>query len=220
MVSLLAMSPLLALRSRNRLVLCMFGLLLGLVMIPVMAGPEIRARFLTLSTYEADESANSRWGSWEAALRIAGDYPVFGVGIRNANLLSHQYGADHEGRTIHSNYLQVAADNGFIGLGLLLLMLGSAWLSACRVRSAVEDRDDPDARRIAAIASGVECSLCVFCVGSAFLSLEVFELPYLLVFLAVQLRVLGVTRPAPSPPSLFQEEIAYDPTVHLDHAAL
>jgi probable O-glycosylation ligase (exosortase A-associated) len=191
MVSLLLMCPLLCLRSRRRLVLGVFGLLMGLVLIPTMAGPEIRARFLSLQTHDQDESANSRRGSWMAAMRMASDYPVFGVGIRNANLYSHQYGADYEGRTIHSNYLQVAADNGLVGLGLLLLMLGSGWRGACRARRAVRGRDDPEARRIAAIASGVECSLCVFCVGSAFLSLEVFELPYLLLFIGAQLPVLG-----------------------------
>ena len=48
---------------------------------------------------------------------------MFGVGIRNSNLFSYQYGADMEGRTIHSQYLQIAADNGFVGLGLYLAVL-------------------------------------------------------------------------------------------------
>jgi probable O-glycosylation ligase (exosortase A-associated) len=191
MVSLLLVCPLVWLRSRGRLLLCLFGVLMGLVLVPTMAGPEIRARFLTLKETEADASANSRRDSWKAALRIAADYPIVGVGIRNANLYSHRYGADYEGRTIHSTYLQVAADNGFVGLGLLVLMLSGGWLGAWRSRRAVKGRDDPEARRIAALASGVECSLCVFGVGSAFLSLEVFELPYLLIFIGAQLSVLS-----------------------------
>jgi probable O-glycosylation ligase (exosortase A-associated) len=191
MVSLLLMCPLLFLRSRQRVQLAGFGLVMGLVLIPTMAGPEIRARFLTLQTHEQDDSANSRRDSWMAALKMARDYPVFGVGIRNANLFSYQYGADQEGRTIHSTYLQIAADNGFVGLGFFLLMLVGGWSGARRARRAVQGRDDPEARRVRAIASGVECSLCVFCVGSAFLSLEVFELPYLLVFIGVQLPVLA-----------------------------
>ena len=52
--------------------------------------------------------------------------------------------------------------------------------------------------------SGLETSLAVFFVGSAFLSLEVFELPYLLALLGAQLAVLvraevGVAEPAPVP---------------------
>jgi probable O-glycosylation ligase (exosortase A-associated) len=191
MVSLLCMCPLLVLRSRRRLELCFFGLIMGVILIPTMAGPQIRARFLTLQAHEADESANSRRGSWAAAFRMASDYPIFGVGIRNANLFSHMYGADYEGRTIHSNYLQIAADNGFPGLALLLLMLATALYGTRRARRAVTGRDDPQVRRVAAIASGVECSLCVFCVGSIFLSMEFFELLYLLLFIAAQLPVLA-----------------------------
>jgi hypothetical protein len=41
-------------------------------------------------------------------------------------------------------------------------------------------RDDLESRRLYAVAAGVETSLATFCVGGAFLSLETFELPYLL----------------------------------------
>jgi probable O-glycosylation ligase (exosortase A-associated) len=210
MVSLLIMCPLLLLRSRRRVQLCLFGLVMGVLLIPTMAGPEIRARFLTLKTHEADASANSRRGSWNAAIKMASDYPVFGVGIRNANLFSHMYGADYEGRTIHSTYLQIAADNGFVGLGFFLLMLVSGWLGASRARRAVRGRDDEEARRVNAIASGIQCSLCVFAVGSAFLSLEVFELPYLLVFLGVQLPVLAGAAERRDAPSLARGAPAAD----------
>jgi hypothetical protein len=39
------------------------------------------------------------------------------------------------------------------------------------------------------MACGLEGSLAVFCVGAIFLSLEVFELPYLLMMLSMQLPV-------------------------------
>jgi len=38
--------------------------------------------------------------------------------------------------------------------------------------------------------NGIECSLLVFWIGAAFLSLEVFELPYLLLLLAAQTSLL------------------------------
>jgi probable O-glycosylation ligase (exosortase A-associated) len=191
MVSLLGMCPLLLVRSRQRVRLSLAGVVVAVAIIPVLAGPEIRARFLTLEHTEVDNSANSRQESWKAALRIAGDYPIFGVGIRNANLFSHLYGADIEGRTIHSNYLQIVADNGFTGLGLFLAALGACWLSLRRARRFAAGRDDLEGRRIYAIACGVECSLLVFSIGSLFLSLEVFELPYLLFLLGAQLAVVS-----------------------------
>jgi probable O-glycosylation ligase (exosortase A-associated) len=193
MLSLLVMCPLLFLRSRRRGLLALAFGVFAVVLVPVMAGPEISARFLTLKDNEVDESANSRRQSWAAAWRMANDYPVFGVGVRNANLFSHLYGADMEGRTIHSQYFQIAADNGMVGLALYLAVLGAGWISLRRARLRVSQQTDPESRRIEAIASGVQCSLALYCFGSAFLSLEVFELPYLLLLLAAQLD--AVTRP-------------------------
>ena len=151
MLSLLVTSPLLAFRCQRRLQLAALGAVLFCGAIPIMAGPEIQARFLTLKDNEADDSANSRRGSWRAAWNMAMDNPIFGVGIRNANLFSFQYGADMEGRTIHSQYLQIAADNGFVGLGLYLAMLGSVWADTRFCRRAVKGRSD---RRIAEDLSG------------------------------------------------------------------
>jgi probable O-glycosylation ligase (exosortase A-associated) len=193
MLSLLVMCPVLLLRSRYRARLALALVVFALLLIPVMAGPEVRARFLTVQDQETDESANSRRQSWAAAWGIARDNPVFGVGVRNANLFSHAYGADLEGRTIHSQYLQIAADNGLVGLTLYLIMLLTAWLSLRRCQRAVSARSDDKGLRIAAIAAGLECSLTVYGFGSMFLSLEVFELPYLLLLLAAQLEVVGGT---------------------------
>ncbi len=63
----------------------------------------------------------SRFDSWKAGWLIASDYPVLGAGVRNADLLSHRYGADRIGRAIHSQYIQIAADSGFPCAGILLI---------------------------------------------------------------------------------------------------
>jgi probable O-glycosylation ligase (exosortase A-associated) len=190
MLSLLVVSPLVAVRSRRRVQMAVFGAVLFLGAIPILAGPEIQARFFTLKDNEVDESANSRRGSWAAAWNMAIDNPIFGVGIRNANLFSYQYGADMEGRTIHSQYLQIAADNGFVGMGLYLAMIASVWADTRFCRSAVKGRDDLESRRIYLVATGVETSMAVFCFGGAFLSLENFELPFLMLLLGSQLAAL------------------------------
>ncbi|MBY0524711.1 MAG: O-antigen ligase family protein [Gemmataceae bacterium] len=189
MVSLLVTAPLIVLRSRHRTRIVWAGLAL-LVMLPFLAGPEIRARFFTVSKYEEDGSAQSRFQSWNAAWHIARDNPIFGVGVRNANLFSHQYGADEEGRTIHNQYLQTAADTGFVGLTLYMAGLAGVWLSLKRTRRVAAARQGPDGDRLHALAAGIECSLAVFCVGGMFLSLDVFELPYLLLLLGAQIAPL------------------------------
>ena len=190
MLSLLVVCPLTAVRSQRRLQMAVFGAVLFLGAIPVLAGPEIQARFFTLEKTEEDDSANSRRGSWAAAWNMAKDNPIFGVGIRNANLFSYQYGADIEGRTIHSQYLQIAADNGFVGMGLYIAMIASVWADTRFCRRAVKGRNDLQSRRIYLVATGVETSMAVFCFGGAFLSLENFELPFLMLLLGSQLAAL------------------------------
>jgi probable O-glycosylation ligase (exosortase A-associated) len=197
MVSLILMCPLLLWRSQYRVLLALSLVGFTLLLLPTLAGPEIRARFLTLEQSDQDASANSRRQSWAAAWAMAQDHPLLGVGLRNANLFSHQYGADFEGRTIHSQYLQVLADNGFPGLGLYLAVLGSAWWCLRRSRRAAKGRDDPDARLVRAVAGGIECSMAVYCTGAFFLSLEVFELPYLLFLMSAQLAVVTAAEPGP-----------------------
>ncbi len=190
MLSLLVTSPLIAFRCQRRLQMAAIAAVFFFIAIPVMVGPEIRARFLTLEHHDEDDSANQRRQAWAAAWKMAKDNPIFGVGVRNANLFSYDYGADIPGRTIHSQYLQIAADNGFVGLGLYLAMFASVWFDTRFCRRAVKGRDDLQSRRIYLVATAVETSMAVFCFGGAFLSLETFEFPFLLLLLGSQLAAI------------------------------
>ena len=195
MLSLIVVVPLVVLRSRRRVLLSGALLAFVIVALPTLAGPQIRARFMSIQDNEIDDSANSRRKSWQAAWNIAKDYPLFGVGVRNANLFSYMYGADMEGRTIHSQYFQIVADNGFPGLILYLTMIVSAWRALRQPRQLVMMRDDTEARRTQAMTAGIECSMAVYCFGAIFLSIEVFELPFLLFLLAAQLAVVQRASP-------------------------
>lgn len=185
MVSLLATMPLIAIRSRHRkhALLAIGGLAL---LLPFFAGPEIRNRFLSTSSYQQDASAQSRLGTWNAAWHMALDNPIFGVGVRNASQFTSQYGSDFEG-AIHSTYLQAAADLGLVGLGIYLTILGATWQSLAKARRAVTGKQDPGSRKIYTVSVGIECAMAVFCVGGLFLSLDIFELPYLLLLMGAQL---------------------------------
>lgn len=206
MLSLCVVAPLMLLRARNKgLLLLVYGALA--VAMPVMAGKEIQERFFSISKHEADESAASRKQTWAIAVRMANERPVFGFGIRNSNLYTQAYGADMAGRTIHSQYLQTAADSGWVALGLYLALIGSVFLGCAQVRHAVRRYTDPESLRVRALAAGLETSLAVFCFGAIFLSLEHFELPYIVMLLAMQL--LSITRavmakagPPPVPPAV------------------
>jgi probable O-glycosylation ligase (exosortase A-associated) len=194
MLSLLVSIPFYLLRARRKFVLVLF--LAGIAaLVPVLAGKEIRARFFSLEHTEIDASANSRRDSWAAAWRITMDNPIFGVGFRNSSLFSHAYGADFEGRTIHSQYLQISADSGLPALGLYLMSLGVGWFSMRSARMMAKKRTDEDAWQAYAAACGVEGAMIVFCVGGSFLSLESFELPYLMLLLGAQLPLVLRAQP-------------------------
>jgi probable O-glycosylation ligase (exosortase A-associated) len=186
MLALILATPIVFFRARNRGQLALAAAALAIA-VPVLAGAEIRHEFFSIEAYERDGSAQSRFGSWRAGTRMAGDYPIFGLGIRNSNLFSRQYGADAYGRTIHNQFIQIMADSGIPALFFYLLTLVFVAIALRRVRRWA--RHDPSDRANLAysIACGVEASLAVFCIGASFLSLEVFELPYLMLLIGAQL---------------------------------
>jgi hypothetical protein len=161
---------------------------------------EIQERFLTIKKYEYDDSFKAREMSWAAARKIADDFPLFGVGVRCSNLYSYRYGADFEGRTIHSQYLQVAADCGWAGLACYGLMIATAFGCMWRARWRLRKYTDFESRRAYAMLGGIEIALITFLVGASALSLEVFELPYLMLLLGTQLwAIMNATDTAPAP---------------------
>ena len=190
MVSMIGTVPFIFLWSRKKLFLLGVVLILVFVIVPVLAGKEIRARFFTIEQSEVDDSANSRRASWNAAWQIAKDNPLLGVGVRNSPLFTKYYGADMEGRVIHNQFLQIAADNGFPGLAFYLGCYLTVLWANLRLRWKFRQCKDEAAEQAMAMAGGISCSLALFCIGAMFLSLEVFELPYILLFLGAQLGAL------------------------------
>jgi probable O-glycosylation ligase (exosortase A-associated) len=154
------------------------------------AGDQLWERILSIGSYEQDESAQSRTTTWGIAIRMANERPFFGFGIRCSALYTHAYGADREGRAIHSQYLQTAADSGWVALALYLGLLASVFVGLRAVRKFIRNYHDPETMKVKSMTSGLECALVLFCFGAIFLSLEVFEMPYILILLAVQLHAI------------------------------
>jgi probable O-glycosylation ligase (exosortase A-associated) len=219
MLALILATPLVFFRARNRGQLALAAAALAIAL-PVLAGAEIRHEFFSIEAYERDGSAQSRFGSWRAGARMAADYPILGLGIRNSNLFSRQYGADAFGRTIHNQFIQIMADSGFPALLFYLMTFIFVAIALRRVRRWA--RHDPSDRANLAysIACGVEASLAVFCIGGTFLSLEVFELPYLMLLLGAQLPLV-LDRPEPVASTATPAAVVpqYAPGGHAPHAA-
>lgn len=192
----------LLLHHRPRIQSAGIAALLGFAVM-FLAGDEIRDRFMSTADYETDASAMSRFDSWEAAFEIALAHPLTGKGVRNSNEYSQNYGADLAGRTIHNQYLQIAADSGFPAAGIYITMIGVAviGLGLARKRALQAESDfavDPlpknspftreelvaRARDASTLCLAMQTAVLTFSFTSLFLSVELVELPWLLVVLA------------------------------------
>lgn len=189
MISMAMTAPVLMVFSQKRRFLVLVYLGIG-AMLPFMAGKEIQDRFFSVEQREMDDSYRSRLLSWGIGVEIALDYPIFGVGVRNSNAEMGPRGADMEGRTIHSQYIQIAADSGICAVVIYLAMIVATFYCIVRASARLWRRTDFESRRARAMLGGVACALISFCIGALALSLEVFEAAYLLFFLGAQVWAL------------------------------
>jgi len=158
---------------------------LALMVMP-LAGKQVRARFgssFDEGKRDEDASVQSRYGSWEAGMKIVRDYPIFGVGPRNSKFFIKDYGADFEGRTIHNLYIQLAADCGFPAVTFYMVLYFSSMIWAWKGAVMVKNHTTHEQRWHYNISMACFWSLALFLVGAFFLSLETFETPYLLMFI-------------------------------------
>ena len=187
MLSVLVSTPVLFCFSQRKRAVIGIGIL-GMMFVVASAGPEVQNRFFSISKHDADDSANSRKTTWMIAIRMANEKPFLGFGLRCSSFFTKAYGADMEGRVIHSQYFQIAADMGWIGLfWFLMLLMAVIVLTFLFWRRTRYWPKTDSVLKSRAIAGAILTSLTIYCVGGIFLSLDHFELPYALFLIAAQL---------------------------------
>jgi O-antigen ligase len=176
---------------------------LAFIMILGTAGKEVQERFMSIRKSDMDESAQSRMTTWKIAFRMMKEKPVLGYGIRNSQLFTFAYGADIEGRAIHSQYLQTGADSGVVALALYLALLASVIFGLWRTRRFMRPWQDPETERIRGLVSGLECGMIAFIFGAALMSLQLGAITR-----AIQTKLgpaglaLAASAPSPRPPAV------------------
>lgn len=168
---------------------------LGVAVILSLAGPDIRERAASSFEVDVDSSAQSRLSSWEAAWDMTWDNPMLGAGMRNSVKFSHNFGADLPGRVVHNQYLQVAADSGLPAAAIYVAMVGLSWmrLNGCR-RTAVrageearrlgDERAEARAQDAERLCLALSASIIALASSAMFLSIEIIELPWMLIMIA------------------------------------
>ena len=126
-----------------------------------------------------------RINAWHFAFNLALDRPLIGGGFGAFDRrLFRIYAPEPENfHDAHSIYFEVLGEQGFVGLGLFLLLLFLAWRSGSKIIRLTKDREDMVwANNLAAM---VQVSLAGYIVGGAFLGLAYFDLLYHLIAILV-----------------------------------
>ena len=129
------------LASSHKLTLAACAMAIGLAGWSVLPDRWMQ-RMSTVQEADQDASFQGRVDAWRFAINAASSRPL-GVGFSGTEdvVVFGQYLPDPEatfnqGRAAHSIYFQVLGDHGFVGLGLFLAMMASAWRTAGSARAS------------------------------------------------------------------------------------
>lgn len=173
------------------------GFLVALTAVAVLtfAPPQWMDRMGGLVHGDVDMSGRQRLVSWGTSWNFAMDYPITGGSFNalpDVELFQHYQSEPLPGgfqsSGPHSIYFQTLEEQGFVGLGLYFLLVGSCWASLISLRRNA--RRAPLSRWIIPYTQMIEFSLFGFLTSGAFLGLANFDLFYQLVAMVVILKML------------------------------
>jgi len=161
------------------------GFTLGLMTIAffLVAPQHVLERMASIFTAgAADPSAASRIVTWQLALHMIQDNPIWGVGLRNFQAYFYTYGIpaglvgpDSTPHVAHNSYLQIWAEGGTLAFVTYLALLGSVFWSSARLRRIGQL---PRLSWAGDYGRMMENALVGFMVGGMFLNRGHFDLVY------------------------------------------
>jgi O-antigen ligase len=171
-------------RARNFIVLACL-----IVPLSILSPISPLARLLS-PTYSDAEAADTRFVLWGAGLRMFQENWLTGIGVGNFKSMAPAYQEPGK-RTVqaiaHNTYIQLAAEQGVVGLLLFLGVLTAGFRSlertaaqALRLRSSLLYHS----------ASGIQGGLVGYTVGAFFVSAEYQRLLWFMIFVSICLSEL------------------------------
>lgn len=139
----------------------------GFVLILLFIGAGVENRLAaSAGAGEIDESAMGRLHAWAAAFRMAIDHPFTGVGLGNFynNYYFYSEFWDGKNHAVHSSWLEILAENGFVGLFLFLILLINAFKLSYRLLSRLKNGEYQP------LSEGLWIGLISFSVSGTFLT--------------------------------------------------
>lgn len=147
-------------------------------------------RIMSIQQYEQDKSAINRMNSWRFAYNLARDRPILGGGFQSFNHTNFQRYAPvpEEVHDAHSIFFEVMAEQGFAGLGIFIIFFLLVFHEGRRVTKLCKPW--PELHWARDYASMLQVGLLGYASSGAFLGLAYFDLPYHMVALLVNLRLV------------------------------
>jgi putative inorganic carbon (HCO3(-)) transporter len=189
--ALLGLSVVLAaisLKSKHKLIA---GALLAVfaVLVLTFAPSAWMSRMGNFAHGELDESAEGRLHAWEFAWVFASQYPIMGGGFETFTpALEARFTPQYQFAGPHSIYFQTLGEQGFVGLGIFLLVLGGTFYALRAMRRRV--RGQPAFGWIVNYSNMLEISLLGYVVSGAFLPRAYFDLWFQMAAAAALLKIL------------------------------
>jgi probable O-glycosylation ligase (exosortase A-associated) len=181
----------------GRKILGMVVLAFAVAAIFVYAPPEYFQRMESITEYETEGSAQGRLSAWGAALQMAADHPLLGVGSGHFPV---KYGAEYyppdaergPWLTAHSIYFLILGELGIPGIVFLVaVVFGSLWRVDRRIVRLKRDTAAQQRRRRRLLLA-VNSAMIGYGAAGAFLSALYY--PHLFVLLALYNAVEEVER--------------------------
>ena len=189
LLALVGMGVFLWLKSPNKLVFGLAGIIVAVVVYLNM--PESwHNRMGTIATYEEDASAMGRINAWAMTWNLAvARFPIGGGFDIYTWENFGRYAPDPlDLHAAHSIYFQILGEHGFIGLAIFLAIFIAAWRNGSWVIRNV--KKIPEYRWAFDLAAMSQVSLIGYAVGGAFLSLSYYDFPYYVASMLIITRLL------------------------------
>jgi putative inorganic carbon (HCO3(-)) transporter len=189
--ALLGLSVVLAaisLKSKHKLIA---GALLAVfaVLVLTFAPSAWMSRMGNFAHGELDESAEGRLHAWEFAWVFASQYPIMGGGFETFTpALEARFTPQYQFAGPHSIYFQTLGEQGFVGLGIFLFVLGGTFYTLRTMRRRV--RGQPSFAWVTNYSNMLEICLLAYVVSGAFLPRAYFDLWFQLAAAAALLKIL------------------------------
>ena len=186
LLGLLVVLVILFVKARRRMMLVPV-MAVGAIAFLLLAPPQWLSRMQTLENVQADGSANLRFMSWQVALGIAQDNPIFGGGFKvfvhraTYDIYMPEYPRAF-GHDAHSIYFNLLGEHGWVGLGLFVTFVVMVLLKLYQIRRLAGTR--PEIAWAGNYAHMLQASIATYLVNGATLSAAYFDLAYQLMILA------------------------------------